>query len=154
MIAAARHIQRESAIGLAINAALSALFFFLVFGRGGPVPVWGADGLIADCLPQGFMVGLMSSAVPGMLAARQRRHGRLAALPGRARGPQGLILRSLMFAAASAAVLVVLAAGLATAMGDTVVAWWPALAMKITAGGLLGAGVTALGLRATLRQTV
>lgn len=149
---AAAYIRREAAIGFAINAGLSAAFFLLVFGRGGPVPVWGMAGLVGDCLPQGFMVGLMSSAIPGLLARRQRRSGRLAALSGTVRGPQGLLLRSLLFAALSAALLVLMATALAMATGGIAAGWWAALAMKVAAGGMLGAAVTAIGLRATLRQ--
>ncbi|MDB5438686.1 MAG: hypothetical protein JWM33_1113 [Caulobacteraceae bacterium] len=68
------YLARETAISAVINTVLTAAFFFLVFhGQTAPM-VWGARGLVVDCLPQGFMVGLMS-VLPAMLITRKRAAG-------------------------------------------------------------------------------
>lgn len=156
MSPATRYIRTETAISVAINAVLSALAFVLVFGLRGPVPVWGAGGLVLDGLPQGFMIALMSTLVPGVLTVRRLRRGALAPDALRdgalaARLPANLLLRALVLAlltALGAMAILALAGFLAGAPG--VVNWSLALCGKVLLGALLAVLVTPFALRAAL----
>lgn len=156
MSPATRYIRTETAISVAINAALSALAFVLVFGLRGPVPVWGAGGLVLDGLPQGFMIALMSTLVPGFLTLRRLRRGALAPNALRdgalaARLPANLLLRALVLAlltALGAMAILALAGFLAGA--PPALNWSLALCVKVLLGALLAVLVTPFALRAAL----
>ena len=59
-----RYILVETAISVAINAAISACFAFLVFGGRTGIALWGSGGLALDFAPQTFMIAMMSVVVP------------------------------------------------------------------------------------------
>jgi hypothetical protein len=61
-------VARETGISMVINAVLSIVFFWLVFGFANAVTY---RELGPDFLPQAFMVALMGSLVPGLLVARR-----------------------------------------------------------------------------------
>ncbi len=130
-------VMRETLISMAINAAISAGFFFAVFGLGTPIVV-RAFGI--DFLPQAFMIALMGSLVPGLLVRRRS---------GAATGP--IVKRALIIAIAA---LVVAGGGAFTvcvALGEETIAPLPGLITKILFGALLAAGVTPIAVRAALR---
>jgi hypothetical protein len=127
---------RETALSAFINGLLSFLFFLAAFGIGRPV-AWAA--LARDGLPQSFMVALMASLVPGLIAAAKLR---------RPRGP--VVARALMFAGAA---LLLLGGGgwlLLQGRPGTVPAG-AALAAKILYGAGLGAMVTPAALSFVLK---
>ena len=94
------YVRRETLIGIVINAALSALFVFLVFGSRELIE---RQEIILDALPQSFMVALMTTIVPTALTRRRLRAGTVAALPGRRSSlPRNLLLRGLAVAVAAA----------------------------------------------------
>ena len=142
-------LVRETAISVAINAALSAGFCWLVFGGAATVPVWGVTGLVADYVPQAFMIGLMGSLVPGLLTRRARLTGRVGTADA---GPKGAIVRrAIGFACASVgAALAVSATGFA-ASGMTTLPFATALAIKVSSGIVLALIVTPRAIRAALR---
>ncbi|HZV09129.1 MAG TPA: hypothetical protein VFF94_05205 [Novosphingobium sp.] len=151
---AAPYIARETAVSMGINTALSLAFFLGVFGIGRPVPVWGAGHYVLDFGPQAFMIALMATLVPGAVAARARRAGRVAPVAGplglAARLPAGLWPRALLLAAASALGALVLAAAALAATGAVLLPFAPALAAKLAFGAALAAFITPLGLKAVL----
>jgi hypothetical protein len=149
------YIARESAIGSVINIAIGSAFFLVLF-RGQTDPqVWGPGGLILDCLPQGFMIGLMS-IIPSMLITRKRlRSGQpMPSAPTvRTFLPRGVFLRGLAVALASMAGLVALAAALASITGVQTLPFWPAFALKALPGLIIPWIVTPPAIRVVLSST-
>ncbi|MFM6829173.1 MAG: hypothetical protein ACKOVA_02375 [Novosphingobium sp.] len=144
------YIRRETFVSILINTGLSGLFFLAVFGRSGPVPVWGAGGYVFDFGPQGFMIGLMATLVPGVLARKAMRLGRLSTLDGHARLPRGLVLRAMLCGLAGAVAGMAIAAALLAVAGVAMLAWWPAFLVKLVFGAMLAAIVTHAGLKTEL----
>lgn len=134
-----------------INTVLSALFFLAVFGTSGAVPVWGGGGYIADFGPQGFMIGLMATLVPGALARKARRAGAVDPIEGSTpRLPGGLFLRGVVCGLAGAAAGIALSALILALSGLAELAWTPALLAKLALGAAFAAVITPAGLRAEL----
>ena len=71
----AAYIRREILVSAVINGTFSALAFTLVFGGLEQVPLWGVGNWVFDFLLQGFMVALMATLVPGILARRKIKAG-------------------------------------------------------------------------------
>lgn len=146
----AAYIRRESLVSMVINGVLSALAFTVVFGGLTRVPLWGAGNWVFDFLPQGFMIALMATLVPGFLASRKVKAGSLAAdgpssrLPA-ARFPRALVLALVSAAAGTSAVALLALLSGANDLGATA-----ALVSKIAFGAGLAAIVTPLGLKAEL----
>lgn len=70
------YILRETVIGIALNMAISAGFYWLAFGD---MAEASAQGLVRDCISQSFMIALMSAGVPSLIARKtsageRRRH--------------------------------------------------------------------------------
>ena len=132
-------IVRETVISVAINMILSALFFVLVFGRHGPVPL-AAIG--PDLIPQALMVTLMGSLVPGLLTAR--RHG--------VGGRSGAIIGRSLVAAAIAALIIGGGGWLLLGGSAAVVPYGPTFAARVVLGGALSVLVTPLAVRHAVRR--
>ena len=143
MTAPASHIARESLISVAINAALSLLFFLLVFGIGKTVPVQGIGNFAFDFLPQSLMIGLMAGLVPGMLARKAIVSGRIAGAGGAVPSAGSIVRRSLVSAFLAMAVGAAIGAML-LASGLEHVGFAAALVVKVIYGGTLGSIVTRL----------
>jgi hypothetical protein len=146
------YVRRETMISVVINVALSLVFFLLVFGRADPVPVWGVGKYAFDFIPQSFMIALMSTVVPGILAIQRRKARLVERVEAPSRLPRKLMPRALLVALLA----VLLGAGLvalvlAATRIDTI-AWTPALVFKLLYGGALAALVTPPTLRAALHQ--
>ena len=136
------YLVRETAISAAINCAITVGFFFAVFHGQAHPAVWGAKGLVVDCLPQGFMVGLMST-VPAMLLTRKRlAAGQVAPLEPMGRPPRRILTRSLVVAPVSMIALTVVAAAAAKATGSASLPFGPALALKLAASAIISIIVT------------
>lgn len=149
---AARHIGQQTAISIAINMALSALFFLFLFGGQEFVPVWGVRGLAADFVPQSFMITLMSVLMPGLATERKLRAAQLAPFAYGTRLPRHPGLRALVLAVPAALAGGAAVAALLSLADVDGIAWAPALILKIAYGGLLGGIVTPIGLRAALAR--
>lgn len=148
--ATAAYIRRETGVSVAINAAISLAFFLLVFGGLDPVPLWGLGAWVFDFLPQGFMVALMSTAVPGMLASRKLAAGKLQLLDRASVLPRNLVVRALLLATVSAFAGTAAIARLAWLSGLTVLPALAAGTLKVSYGALLAAIVTPRALAAAL----
>lgn len=143
-----RYVRAETAISAAINAALSVAFVVALF-RGQALVAVG--GLVRDALPQSFMVALMGTAVPTVLTRRRVRAGAVAPLPrGGVPLPANLAARALLVALVVAGVAVAAQALLLPSLLPPAVPFGAVLAGKALYGGLLGAGVTRVALRAAL----
>lgn len=144
------YVRRETAISAVINAAFSALFFWLVFGGVDPVPLWGRGNWVFDFVPQGFMVALMSTLVPGALAAKALRAGAIHAA-GRGNGlPGALIPRALVLAVGAAALGTAVMAVITVLSGVAELRATTAAAVKVGYGAALALLVTPLALRRAL----
>jgi len=146
------YIRRETRVSIAINTVLSALFFLAVFGTSGAVAVWGGGGYVADFGPQGFMIGLMATLVPGALARKALRSGAVGPMEGSTRLPGGLFLRGVVCGLAGAAAGIAVSAAVLVLSGITEIAWTPALLAKLAFGAAFAAVVTPAGLRAELNK--
>lgn len=152
MTSADMHIRREVAVSMAINTALSGVFFLVAFGFAGPVPVWGLGRFVFDFGPQAFAVAFMGTLVPCALSRKALRAGRVPSRPSSVRLPANLLLRALLLALPTAALSVAGAAVLCLALGVTQIAWGVALAIKLGFGAGLALVITSLALRATLAE--
>jgi len=150
-VTASQYIRRETLISIAINCFFSALFFFVVFGGKERIPVWGLGNWVFDFLPQSFMIALLSTIVPGAIAVKRLRSGRVQALGHRSPLPRNLLLRGLVLAAVSAIVGAAAIALLVAAATDAAhLEPVSALTLKIAYAALLSILITPPGLRAAL----
>lgn len=146
-----RYLATEIAVAVVINALLSLIFVVAVFGGRTEIPLWGRHGLLIDAVPQGFMVALMSCMVPSVLTRRRRATGVIGSLPSAFLLPGSLLVRSLLIAAAAAAVSWALQAAL---LPPIALRWSFAavLGFKCGYGALLGAAVATLAVRTALAE--
>lgn len=144
---------RETAIGMAINLAIGTAFFFGLFGGQAEPQVCGGKGLIIDCVPQGFMIGLMS-IIPAMLITSKRAKAglRFDHLPS-SKGvlPRNVFGRGLTVALLSMVTLVAVAAGLALATGVQSLPFWLAYGLKCLPAVVISALVIPPALVVALR---
>ena len=150
MTSADVYIRQETVVSIAINTVLSLAFFLLVFGRHGPVTVWGAGNYVFDFAAQGFMIALMATLVPGALAVKALRAGKVAPVPPPPRLPANLVLCAVLLGVIGAAIGVLGASAILSLVQLTHLSWWPALTAKLIFGAALAAVVTPIGLRAAL----
>ena len=144
------YICRETLVSMAINGVFSLVFFLIVFGRLHSIELWGMGNWVFDCLPQSFMITLMSTLIPGALTAKRLRAGELQPLSQKSRLPRALVLRALLLSVGAALIGTGMVAGIALASGATVLDYIPALILKVLYGMSLAALVTPIGLRSAL----
>jgi hypothetical protein len=150
MTDSASYIRRETGISIVINTVLSLVFFLAVFGTSGAVPVWGMGHYVFDFGPQAFMIALMATLVPGALAGKALRSGKVAAYAGHSRLPRSLWQRALLLAVVSAIAAVAGAAAILALLGLAELPYAPALAAKLGFSAALATAVTPAALRAAL----
>ncbi|HQS69701.1 MAG: hypothetical protein B7Y36_14335 [Novosphingobium sp. 28-62-57] len=144
------YIRRETAVSTAINVVLSGAFFLVVFGLRGPVPVWSAGGYVFDFGPQGFMIGLMATLVPGLLARKARASGKVRQMDGTSALPAAIAVRAILCGTVGATAGMGGSAVLLWASGAAQLDWLTALLIKLLFGAVLAIIVTPAGLRAEL----
>ncbi|HUD94686.1 hypothetical protein [Sphingobium sp.] len=144
------YVRRETAISIAINAALSLAFFLAIFGLDRPIPPWGVGGWVFDFMPQGFMIALMSVLVPGIIAGRKLRSGRLVATPSSSLLPRHLVARAILLAITSALAGSALVATFVWIGGVQMLTPLAALLFKVGYGAGLAAIITPPSLRTAL----
>jgi hypothetical protein len=131
-------IRQETAIAFCINATLSLVFFYAVFGFSSRALSWGEpDALGLDFVPQTIAVSLMSALVPSLLARK-----RFALSVTKATIFRRAILCGVLGGLLGAMLALVTTQGSLPAIGG-----YEALALKIVYGGSLGALVTGLTLQ-------
>lgn len=150
------YIRRETLISMAINSALTLLFFVLLFGGMHRVPLWGIGNWAFDFIPQSLMIALMGTLVPALLTGRAVKAGRIAAIGRPSRLPANPFARAVLVAVATAVVVAVIVAGLTwlAASPDTPtianIPYAAALTIKLLYAALLAALVTPASLCAAL----
>lgn len=144
----ARIVARETAISMVINAAISALMTWLVFG--GAAGGVARAAMVVDFVPQTFMVALMGSLVPSAIALRTIRRAAAGNLPAAPIG--GLILRCVLIALVATFLLGGVGALLAVALLDAQIEFRALIVMKMLYGALVAAVLTPLALRRALSQ--
>lgn len=147
---AVQYVRRETGVGVVMASVLTVLVFFAVFGGLAEIPTWGRSGWVFDFVPQSFMIALMGTLIPGVLAQRKLRAGVVMSLPGTMRLPRNLVVRALILAVVSAVLGTALVAAVAFAAQQESLAFPVALVLKVAYGALLAALITPLGLRAAL----
>jgi len=141
---ACSYILRETAISMAINMAITAGFYWLAFGG---LPEVSAQSLGRDCIPQSFMIALMSAWIPSLIARKNIGKGTTSpARPKAFRVPSNLFLRALTIALPAMVLFTGLAMGMLTLIGQPAFAFATGLALKLAFGALVAACVTPLAL--------
>lgn len=146
----AGYLRRETAISAAINSLLSLLFFVAVFHGQDPVMVWGTGGWVLDCVPQGFMIGFMSTLVPGILTRRRLAAGAVAPLAVPSLLPRRVLPRAVLVGAGLAVLGTLVVGAIAAGLGVEALSQPVAGAIKVIYGALLATLVTPPTLRAAL----
>lgn len=99
-----KYIAIETVIAVVFGFCLSAFFAYVAFGAGEQVP---ARALLIDAVPQGFMLGLMTTLIPTALTRKRMRDGRIAGLAtGKRFLPRNILVRSVAVGVLSALILI------------------------------------------------
>ena len=128
------YVVKETAISAIINILIGAAFFIALFHGQTRVGLWGIGGIVIDCLPQGFMIGLMSVLPPSLITRSRIRKG---LIEGNEGDVGSILLRGLISAGASMIGLCAVAATLAFVSGATNIPFAAALAVKSLSGGVI-----------------
>jgi hypothetical protein len=146
MTLTAAHIRTSTLISVVISMAISAAFFFLVFGMKPLIAVFTPDNLAFDFVPQTLAASFMAALVPALQTRAKMVSGNLAGAPPL---PRVIVVRAALLAGAS--LVLAAAATKLLWLGDIeTLPWGSALALKIVYGGLLGLIITPIALRALL----
>jgi len=136
------YMMRETIVSAIVNGVISTGIFLIIFGGIDPIPVWGIGSYAFDLVLQSFVVGLMASLVPGLLARKAAATAGFGALPVIVPDVQYVFLKSLK----NAVVAIIFVGGLCAfslwfgqvnAIGNS-----DALIVKTAQGTILGAEVT------------
>lgn len=150
VLAAEEHIRRETIISVILNMVIGAGAVTLIMGTQGPVPVGGPDGFILDLIPQSFMIALMITLIPGLITERKLAAGKVTHLRGTSRLPRRILPRALLMAVICGGIAGVIALVVGRLAGDTMISWWLAFTIMVSAAALVALIVTPLGLKAGL----
>jgi hypothetical protein len=145
-----RYLLVETLISLIINAVLSLLMAWVVFGRRELVEVTGATGVAMDFLPQTFMVTLMSTLVPTLLTRKRVRENKIAPLATTLRLPRNILWRALLMAVVATLVLGAVAVPLTTALVNGPMSVQSLFLLKMLYGAVISVPITLLVLCAAL----
>ncbi len=105
-----RYIRNESLVNSVVNSAISALFVWIAFRGMARVPLWGAQGLVADLVPTCVAIAIFSTMILTLLTRARMKRGVVAPLQER-RGlaawlPRNVLLRTLVMAVTVAVIFV------------------------------------------------
>jgi hypothetical protein len=147
------YIRKETAISVVINIAIATAFFLALFHGQPRVALWGAGGIVFDCLPQGFMVGLMSVLPPSLITMSRIRKGNIALQARPADGSLALAshalpVRALLMAVLGMIGLVGIAALMSSLSGASSVSFALGLTLKSLAAAVEAAIITPIAIRA------
>jgi hypothetical protein len=96
-----RFLNVQLAISAVLNAAISALFVWIMFGGSDAISLWGMEGLAFDLVPTTFMI-TFATTIALTLATR----GKFGGPEPRRRLPRNPVLRALLFAPVATIALV------------------------------------------------
>jgi hypothetical protein len=156
---ASAYMARETVVSLFFSIALSEFFGWLIFHGSSIVAPWGPHGLVADAVPQTFMMTLMCVLIPSLLTRVRLGKGQCAnvrVLPGleTAAAPtrSGIALRAAIIAVVVMAIGVgATAAVMATAFPEGM-AFPVMMAFKGVYGAIVGLVVTPLAITCVLHE--
>jgi len=145
-----RFLGKQLAISAVLNAAICALFVWLMFGNLDAVPLWGLSGLAVDLIPTTFMITLMTGVALTLASRSAVRSGKLAGLQWRARMPRNALLRGLLLAAIAVSLLVPFSIALLSSVWTLDWSFRTVMLFKVVYGVVLGSLVTPLVVLAAL----
>lgn len=144
------YLRTQLIVAAILNALLSALFVWLVFGGMERIELWGGTGLAADLVPTTFMITLMTTIGLTFATRATIRKGALEALPPVRWLPANVFLRALLLALGATLLLVPLSAGILAAIWTSDWSYEAVLWFKIAFGVALGFLVTPIVVRGAL----
>ena len=145
-----RFLNVQLVISAVLNAAISALFVWLMFRGTTRIPLWGASGLAVDLIPTTFMISLatgiaLTLATRGAIASakfdRRERRRRL---------PSNFFLRASVLATGATVVLVPLSVLALALLGPAEWTYSAVMVFKIIYGVALGFIVTPIVVSAAM----
>jgi hypothetical protein len=153
----AKYLASETALSMAINAAISIGFAWLVFHGHDHVPSSGPGGLVRDAAPQTFMITLMSTLVPSLVTRKRMHSGHLDAWlrgqPGGSPAPAGkIVLRALMLALIAMALGLGLNAAVLPLLFPGGLAYSRVFVLKAGYGALVALVITPLAISWVLKE--
>jgi hypothetical protein len=155
----AKYLAVETAISIAINAAMSIGFVWLVFHGHDHVPTSGPGSLVRDAAPQTFMITLMSTLVPSLITRQRMRAGHLDAWhrsqPGAIHRPTSKIfLRALTLAIAAGVLGLILNAAILPLLFPGGLAYDRVFFFKAVYGALVAIVITPLAISWVLGESL
>ncbi|MBA3895576.1 MAG: hypothetical protein H0X36_00230 [Sphingomonadaceae bacterium] len=141
----------QQAVSAVLNALVSALFVWVMFGGLTAVELWGKTGLAFDLVPTTFMITLMTAVALTLVTRAAVRNGQVPPLATSGLPlPRHLLLRAPLLALAATMTLVPLSVGVlrSTWHGDW--SYGAVMIFKIAYGVMLGAIITPIVIKAAL----
>ena len=137
-----KYIARETAISTVINVLLSLVFAAAVARGRTTIPLWGAQGIAVDFIPQTFMMMFAMTLVVTILARKRLRTAQIAPRPTKggslsARLPQNAVVRALVVGLVLASVMCPLCAGVLHILGIDGLSAGSFIAMKALYGAVV-----------------
>ena len=153
----AKYLASETAVSMAINAAISVGFAWLVFHGHDHVPSSGPGGLVRDAAPQTFMITLMSTLVPSLITRKRMHSGHLDAWLRRQPGPspapaRKIILRAFLLALAAMVLGLGLNAAILPLLFPIGLGYGKVFALKAVYGALVALVITPLAVSWVLEE--
>jgi hypothetical protein len=153
----AKYLASETALSMAINAAISIGFAWLVFHGHDHVPSSGPGGLVRDAAPQTFMVTLMSTLIPSLVTRKRMHSGHLDAwLRGQPAGTPSpaskIFLRALTLAIVAMLLGLVLNAAVLPLLFPAGLDYGKVFVLKAAYGAFVAAVITPLAISWVLKE--
>jgi hypothetical protein len=153
----AKYLACETVVSMAINAAISVGFAWLVFHGHDHVLSSGPGGLVRDAAPQTFMITLMSTLVPSLVTRKRMHSGHLDAWlrgqPGVSPAPaRKIILRAFLLALSAMVLGLGLNAAILPLLFPTGLNYGKVFALKAVYGALVALVITPLAISWVLKE--
>jgi hypothetical protein len=137
-----RYVTRETAVGVAINTMMSVVFALLAARGRMAVPLWGANGMALDFVPQTFMISFMTALAATLMTRKRLRRGEVPPLQAEragflARMPQNALTRALLIALLLTTVMTPLCVGILSLLSVTSLSFHAFIVMKTVYGAAL-----------------
>jgi len=143
------YVRTETRFSIVGSVLVTILFYMLVFGTGGRVPINGMGGYAFDFGPQSFMTALICTWLPGLIT-RKRIKSEHAALHGAQIGRHSVLFTGLYAGLATLIVGGGCAVAVLRASGASTIDWGLGLAIKCLFAAMVAMVITPFGLRRLL----
>lgn len=148
-----KYLLIESLVSVVINAAISALFVWLIFRHQSVIPLTGPKGIIFDFLPQTFGVAFMAILVPTLITRARLKAGKISLMDSDPiTAPSNILLRCALLAFIAACIVFTLATILMPVVASAQWSLKALYAFKAIYGGSLAFIMTWIGLSIELRR--